>query len=522
MSDQVLAMLANPMIGQRIGRYVILRLLAEGGMGAVYLATHERLENIQKVVKLLLPGYARNPMLRERFEREALAVSRLRHEHIIKIDDYGQLPDGQLFLMMPFLEGYPLDTIQVQARTFTEHRALHIAVQICSALQYMHDLGIVHRDIKPSNIFIVETNDNPYHVTLIDLGIAKSLTERDGVTHPGATMGTPAYMAVEQFENAGDVTPLADLYAVAIVIWEMVAGSLPWGMHSAPVLYTKQKTEKPARPPVMSEAWWKILSRALSVHPEDRQQSMRELAAALASTVPAIPPHVPSGAEILARLASSFVQHAPPSAETVRNASNQECMTLMLWPHRETKAPLSAPLDIAPGDVRIPPQDAAGYAAASIASAPSLLTTLTASSGVTIAPIRRMRHTPIVLACVICSLAGVAVYTLLGREAHDGPRPANWSPSAISSELPAGDAATSIDAMPPPDAAGPWDGSAAKAPTAKTKDAAPLPPRRIVKKATAAVNAPVPPVQTLPQGLQSDRYPGNGKFDPNAVGGERP
>lgn len=146
-------------------------------------------------------------MLRERFEREALVVSRLRHDHIITIDDYGHLPDGQLFLMMPFLEGRPLDAYLAQVRTFTEHRALHIAVQICSALHYMHELGIVHRDIKPSNIFIGQTNDNPYHVTLIDLGIAKSLMDRDGVTHLGATMGTPVYMAVEQYENAGDVTP---------------------------------------------------------------------------------------------------------------------------------------------------------------------------------------------------------------------------------------------------------------------------------------------------------------------------
>src|SRR5512140_2304390 len=160
MSDQGLSLPPDPMIGQRIDRYVIRRQLAEGGMGAVYLATHERLENTQKVVKILLPVYARNPMLRERFEREARAVSRLRHDHIVTIDDYGQLPDGQLFLMMPFLEGRPLDAHLAQGRRLTEHHALQLAVQICSALQYMHDRGMVHRDIKPSNIFIGQTDEN--------------------------------------------------------------------------------------------------------------------------------------------------------------------------------------------------------------------------------------------------------------------------------------------------------------------------------------------------------------------------
>jgi serine/threonine protein kinase len=179
--------MTDPMLGQVIRGYVIRNKLAEGGMGAVYVATHERLET-RKVVKILLPIYARHPMLRDRFEREALAVSRLRHKHIVTIDDYGQLPDGQLFLMMPFLEGRPLDVYLAEHRQFTEHRTLHIIVQVCSALQHMHDARIVHRDIKPSNIFIVKDDDNPYRVVLLDLGIAKSLSERDLVTHAGASV----------------------------------------------------------------------------------------------------------------------------------------------------------------------------------------------------------------------------------------------------------------------------------------------------------------------------------------------
>jgi serine/threonine protein kinase len=114
--------MSDPMLGRVVRGYVIRHKLAEGGMGAVYVATHERLET-KKVIKILLPVYARHPVLRDRFEREALAVSRLRHKHIVTIDDYGQLPDGQLFLMMPFLEGRPLDAYLVPGSKCVSARA---------------------------------------------------------------------------------------------------------------------------------------------------------------------------------------------------------------------------------------------------------------------------------------------------------------------------------------------------------------------------------------------------------------
>jgi hypothetical protein len=257
---------------------------------------------------------------------------------------------------------------------------------------------------------------------------------------------------------------------------------------------------------------------------------MRELAAALASAVPAIPPHVPSGAEILAMQARSFVQHAPPSAETVRDAPNQKPDRIdpilwapILWAPRETHALLAAPGDIA--------------ARSSVPSpAQSLPTTLSASTGLTTAPpIRGRRRTPIVLAAVSCSLAGLAVYTLLGREAHDGPRSANRPLSPISSEVPAGNVPGAVDAMLPSDA-GSWDVSAEVRPTpqrnepkqhteppaVEVKRDASTAPRAIVKEAAAAANAPAlrPFLQPTPRDLHSNHRPGNGEFDPNAVGGE--
>ena len=547
MAEQDLPELLDPMIGQKIGRYVIRRRLAEGGMGAVYLASHERLENTWKVIKVLLPTYARHAMLRDRFEREALAVSRLRHKNIITIDDYGQLPDGQLFLMMPFLVGRPLDEYLRDHGKLSEHLALHILAQVCGALQHMHDAGIVHRDIKPSNIFILgdSDDDETCRVMLIDLGIAKSLGEREGVTDTGSQMGTPAYMAVEQFENAAGVTPLADLYAVAIVAWEMITGRLPWGMHSSHVLYKKQKEEPLVCPPELSAAWFAVLSAALSVHLVDRPTSVRALTGALASTVPAIPPHLPSGADIVAKQAQSFIQHAPPSAETVRNASNQQSSSPILWPPRETRSPLpsSPPGQLPPLAVHTisnqtplhtPPLNQ--RPAAAIAASPTTLSALSGAGGASTSP--RTSYVRVVLATLGVAVLATLVTFSLARRGPAEPQPG--PPTSQATELPSpilADAAVPIDAAAPIDATAPIDAVAAlgatssvagagAAPTdAATIDASVLgsrPPSNRHGSSGAAKAREVPQATTpSPKDVgPGSRRGSGGRFNPNAVGGE--
>jgi serine/threonine protein kinase len=539
MDDQGFPEPPDAMIGQSIDRYVIRSRLAEGGMGAVYLASHERLENTLKVIKLLLPIYARNAMLRDRFEREALAVSRLRHRNIITIDNYGQLPDGQMFLMMPFLEGRPLDAYLRDHGKLTEHRALHILVQVCSAVQHMHDAGIVHRDIKPSNIFIISEDDNPCRVMLIDLGIAKSLSERDGVTNTGSQMGTPAYMAVEQYEDAAGVTPLADLYAVAIVIWEMITGRLPWGMHSSHVLYKKQKEEPLSCPPEMSAAWFAILSAALSPHLSVRPESMRALAIALASTVQAIPPHVPSGAEILAKQASTFVQHAPHSAETIRNASNQERIAPMLWPPRETgSSPPSAsgglpPLAVHTVSYQTPLHTARLKPPAGMA-APTSPTTLSALSGAggTVAP-PKTRNARLALAGVGAGAVAALVTFAIARGGGTSERQPGQSPEPGLAHASSVDAAVEPDAAASPSVAIPVD-----APTPSDASADATPPdagqslvevprtptaKRIPSKVRAVEPARPPVARPGAEASGVEKHRGSGSastFNPNGVGGD--
>jgi serine/threonine-protein kinase len=335
------------MIGRTVLAFRIERQLAEGGMGAVYLARHVLLPRTLKVIKVLLPAYAANEVLRQRFHREAEAASRLKHESILGIDNFGALEDGQLFIMVPYLEGQPLDAyLRARGGRLPPHRALHLVVQLCDALDHAHALGIIHRDLKPGNVYVVATNANPYALKLLDFGIAKIVGsgEVGPKTSSGVAIGTPSYMAVEQYEHADEVTHLADVYSLAIVIWEMVTGRLPWQHPDHALLYYQQRTVIPERPPadVMPPAWAEILLAALSVDPAERPGSARELAVALASALPAVG-RVPSGAEILADLAPHFVRKAAPDAETVRNASDVDRIGPLLWPARETAA-------AAPGD----------------------------------------------------------------------------------------------------------------------------------------------------------------------------
>lgn len=438
-------------------------------MGAVYIAEHSRLST-RKVIKVLLAEYSKNEIIRQRFEREATAASRLRHRSIIKIDDFGSLPDGQLFLMMPLLDGKSLDTHIREHAPLTLHQTLLIALQLCSALMCLHEAGVVHRDLKPGNVFLTH-EAHPYEVTLIDLGIARVVAEEAGAykTEIGIAMGTPGYMAVEQYGNAANATAAADLYAVAIIVWEMLTGQLPWGVHDPRVLYHLQMSERPQPPAghAIPDDVLSLLWKTLSVRPNLRPLTAREFAISLASMTPEIPPHLPSGAEILVRFTPEFAQHAAPHLETVRNAAAAEYanqVAPMAWPYRTT-APASR-LPSLPNEVPIAAvRPATPALAATVNARPppndSPRTTLASASGVStphdVPPSGRRR---ILAVGVVGSfiVAGVTFAALRG-----GERTGDTS----SSPAPAPGVATNPSA-PPPDAAPVRPSSA---PTAAVVDA---------------------------------------------------
>ncbi len=208
----------------------ILEILGRGGMGVVYKARQKKLDRFV-ALKILPAPAAKQAGFVERFSREARALAKLSHPGIVTIYDQGQAGD-LCYLMMEFVEGPSLRGI-IQAKSLKSGDALKVVVQICEALQYAHEEGIVHRDIKPGNILI----DKRGRVKIADFGLAKLLHQ--GVEHYALTasqqvMGTPHYMAPEQFEHPLDVDHRADIYSLGVVFYEMLTGDLPLGRFPPP------------------------------------------------------------------------------------------------------------------------------------------------------------------------------------------------------------------------------------------------------------------------------------------------
>jgi serine/threonine-protein kinase len=314
--------IADPLIGLNItGTYVIRQKLAEGGMGAVYVAVNE-LGN-KKVVKFLLPAA---PQIRERFDREARAAARLRgRPHIVEIDDVGRLPNGMQFLTMEFLHGRPLDVHIHKTGRMSPHDAFLIILQIGWGLHELHEHGIVHRDLKPGNVFLQSDRDGQsFYVKLIDLGIAHdaTLVENGGAqTITGAAMGTPGYMAPEQYTDAGSVTPSADVYALAIILCELLTGERPWTAPNPSMLFHLQQTQRPTIPfdVDMPEAWRDVMLAALALDPLARPQDVYTFLAPLASELSGDERlGAPSGAQMMQSLARRVFEQAPAHGPTVR------------------------------------------------------------------------------------------------------------------------------------------------------------------------------------------------------------
>ena len=224
----------------------ILEVLGRGGMGVVYKVRQKELDRIA-ALKILPPGIGGDPAFAERFAREAKALARLNHPGIVTIYDSGRT-DGLYYFLMEFVDGVSLGRLMRGGRV-SAREALAIVPQICDALQYAHDQGIVHRDIKPENILL----DRQGRVKVADFGLAKLLGARPGragsplpavapqaeggahgVTRPtdaltdaGKVMGTPAYMAPEQAEHPAEVDHRADIYALGVVFYQMLTGELP-------------------------------------------------------------------------------------------------------------------------------------------------------------------------------------------------------------------------------------------------------------------------------------------------------
>src|SRR3954463_865099 len=240
----------------------ILGLLGAGGMGAVYKARQPALDRII-ALKVLPGGDGSGANFTERFNREARALARLSHPNIVAVYEFGQL-GGLSFFIMEFVDGANLRQLEKASR-LSPREALQIIPQICDALQYAHDQGVVHRDIKPENGLL----DRKGRVKMADFGLAKILgydPEAARLTAEGQVMGTPHYMAPEQVERPLTVDHRADIYSLGVVFYEMLTGDLPLGKFSPP----SRKVEMDVR---LDD----VVLRALENDPERRYQKASEV-----------------------------------------------------------------------------------------------------------------------------------------------------------------------------------------------------------------------------------------------------
>ena len=262
------------LVGRRLGPYEIRTKLGEGGMGAVYKAYDPSLER-EVAVKILPPEFARDRSYIQRFEREARALARLRHPNLVHIYAVGQ-EDGIHYFAMEFIEGETLSDYLRRRGRLPQEEALRLASQVLSALHAIHRLGITHRDIKASNIMI----DRDGRAVLMDFGLMKDRSQ-EGLTTVGAVLGTPEYMSPEQAEGA-EVTPLSDIYSFGVLIYEMLAGRLPF-LGTSVIAVLKAHLEEP--PPNLAKirpdipaGLVRIVHRALAKKPQDRYPSLAYMA----------------------------------------------------------------------------------------------------------------------------------------------------------------------------------------------------------------------------------------------------
>jgi predicted Ser/Thr protein kinase len=243
-------------------QFEILECIGRGGMGVVYKARQPQLDRLV-ALKILLPGLEHDPGFAERFSREARALAKLSHPNIVAVHDFGE-NGGYFWLTMEYVDGVNLRQA-MQAARFTPAQALALIPELCAALQYAHDHGVLHRDIKPENILL----DPKGRVKVADFGIARMAGDERmdfTLTRTGSVLGSAAYIAPEQIERPHEVDHRADLYSLGVVLYEMLTGELPLGRFPAP-------SEKSASDPRLDE----VVFRTLEKEREKRFQSADEL-----------------------------------------------------------------------------------------------------------------------------------------------------------------------------------------------------------------------------------------------------
>jgi hypothetical protein len=420
------------------GKYRLDAFLSKGGMGAVYRATHVML-NKTVAVKLINPELVTSPEIVRRFQREARAATALSHPNIVSVYDLGQTTEGTLYIAMEFVDGPSLKSVIESGGPVPVMRTLTLARQLASALSAAHRQGIIHRDLKPHNVMLARSHDGQEIAKLVDFGIAKTFDEGTELTVAGFSLGTPQYMAPEQAEGR-TVDARSDLYSFGIILYEMLAGEVPFNATSAASVLIKHIKEAPVPPSVKNprvaippqvEA---IVLRCLAKDPAERFQTADELGRALEESAVAL-------AGSTAAMHATLPMGIPSAGVGAANAAAVPATVVLPSGAAPTVRAQQAPPRQAPADTR-------ATAAALAPAAGPAPAALAASS-------RKSSTSPVFVIVVLLMAAGAAAIIYLNYFRTPLSQSATTTPPG---EPPAASPAMAAQKEPPPPSQPPSSG----------------------------------------------------------------
>jgi len=436
------------------GKYRIERVLGVGGMGVVVEATHLHLGE-QVAIKFLTGEAAKDEERVARFTREAWAAAKIKSDHVARVSDVAR-SDDFVYLVMEFLEGGDLEGAH-KGGPMPVQQAVDYLLQACEALAEAHKLGIVHRDLKPGNLFVTHRADGSPWIKVLDFGISKFTGGADSMTKTSTLMGSPLYMAPEQLTSAKHVDGRADIWALGVILFELITATSPFDGDTLPQVCTNVLSKPPrsiheivAQLPVDLDV---VVKRALAKDPVQRYQSLAELAAAL---VPFGSPAASASAEFVAKvlgapaaIATSSAgvraagvtgtgEHAVAASGGVRGTGEPVAMAATEHGVAPTPAPSQPGVDGAP----------AGLVAAPPSAAPQVGAVTAAPVSTSLGPSRR--SAPLVAALVGGALVVVLVVVgIVLTSGEDQPTAETRPPAAI--EAPAPDESDEPDEPDEPD-----------------------------------------------------------------------
>ena len=276
------------------GKFRVERVLGQGNMGVVLLATHLQLDQ-QVALKFLLPSALSQSELEARFAQEARAAAKIKSEHVVRVIDVNVLDNGAPYIVMEYLEGIDLAKMLARRGPMPVAQAVSHVLQACEALAEAHAAGIVHRDLKLSNLFVASYPDGAPCIKVLDFGISKyNIPGSDpdlSMTSTAAVMGSPLYMSPEQMRSTRNVDGRSDIWALGIILYELVSGRVPFDAQTMPLLCSMVLQDEP--PPLgprvrgLPKGFEAVVLRCLAKDRNQRFQNVHELARALAEFAPA-------------------------------------------------------------------------------------------------------------------------------------------------------------------------------------------------------------------------------------------